>query len=353
MSSGDKYKDLIILSRMIDWQYQLADYTEAALKNILKSVKLAQNELLFELGTRDVAVLNELNNLTFGIQAKLTNDVLQAASIAGETAYQEYGSIMSFNGRLNETVGFNNVALSAAQLNSMILETPVGGQLLNEWVTGSFQTHLVDDMKVAIGAGMLRGEGISKLIDRIPEAMGMVERDMITLTRTYVSDINNRAAKATYDANADIITHEIWNSTLESNTCMRCSVLDGREYPLKEDHIRPPIHHKCRCFMLPKTLSYKELGLNIDELAAVARPYSIRAAATEAGGSPILGAGTFNGDFEKFQKAMGKDFQVNLFGPNRVRLLNEKKIKWDDMVDKNGNIRLLKKDSNGDYVGLI
>ena len=62
--------------------------------------------------------------------------------------------------------------------------------------------------------------------------------------------------------------------------------------------------------------------------------------------------GLFNGDFEKFLDSMGVKYQKDLLGPNRYQLLQDGKIKWEDLIDKNGNLRLLKKDKDGNYVGL-
>ena len=212
--------------------------------------------MLNQLGQRDFrlpgdnadALLNELNDLTLGIQQKLTGNIAEAAAVAGQASLKETGRILSFDGALTDTVGFNFVSLSPAQMKSMVLGTPVGGRLLNEWVERTFESALIAEMDTAILTGYLKGEGIKKITDRLTQSFGLLEREAETLTQTYIAEANNNAAKAVYDANKDIIEYEEWNAHLEVNvasgrgTCMRCAALDGRKYKLGESHIRPPLH---------------------------------------------------------------------------------------------------------------
>jgi len=97
---------------------------------------------------------------------------------------------------------------------------------------------------------------------------------------------------------------------------------------------------------LCKTKSYRDLGLNIDELKDAARPY------TTKDGKKILKAGQFDGNFEDFFNSKGVTFQKGLVGPNRLRLMKEGKIEFSDLVDDAGDIRLLRKGKDGGYVGI-
>lgn len=358
-SKGDKLKDLIIMARQVQFQYQLAGYTDVAIKELMKIVDQARVELLFELDTRSVLQLEQLNDLTFGGQQIITGSITEAAAIANETAYKEYGSIMSFDGKLDETVGFSHVLPSAAQIRATIVDIPLEGHILSEWIAGTFDVALVQELKTEFGAGLLRGESLRKLAARVPKSFGLIKDDITTLTRTYIADANNRAAKDTYDANSDIVTHEKWDATLEvgmsgGGTCLRCAGLDNVIFPLDEPHVRPPLHFRCRCYMLPITKSYRELGLNIDELEKTARPYTERLPGEIGLGrfGTITKAGMIKDDFEGFLKSRDNKYQLDLLGPNRLRLMQEGKIKFQDMVDKNGNIVLLKKNKEGEYIGL-
>jgi len=105
---------------------------------------------------------------------------------------------------------------------------------------------------------------------------------------------------------------------------------------------------RCRCFMLPITLTYKELGLNIPEMKKSLRPF------TERGpGRKILDVGQFDGDFKKFLSTRSIKYQKDLLGPTRYSMLKKGEISWDDLVDKNGNTVLLKRAKEGGYSGLV
>jgi len=354
MTVGNKLKDQIILVRQVQWQYQLDRYTTESLIHIQKSLDKGRNELVQALAhpgfkaPHEQALLEELNDLTLGIQQKLTNDINQASAIAGEASVKKYGDIISFDGRVS---GFNMIALSPEQLSGMV-NAPVGGRLLGDWVGRSFSTALQTQMESEILTGYLKGEGIQKLTRRFRDAFGIVKKDAETLTRTWIAEVNNDAAHKVYKANQDIITGEEWCATLEVNTksgrgtCLQCAGLDGRVYPVNDDHIRPPLHNNCRCFLIPRTKSYRDLGLDIDELKEVARPYTIKH------GGKIGGGGNYDGTFEDWIFTQPKKYQLEVLGPNRLRLINEGKIKFQDLVDENGNVVLLKRGKDG-YVGLM
>lgn len=360
--TGDEYKDKLLLYRNIEQQYKIEQYTNASLIQIQKALDVARKQLFLDIAdlsgdfvsrANEFEVLEELNILTFGIQAQLQNDIVEASVVAGKYSFTEYDKTLSFDGALADTIGFNFSAVSPDQIRSMVISTPVGGKLLESWVKDTFELRISDEIKTAIMADTFQGLSTDKVIDHMSEAFGLIKNDAETLVRTYIASINNQAAEAVYKANSDIVKYETWNATLEvglsgKSTCLRCASLDSRRFKVDEPHIRPPLHHRCRCFMLPETLTYKELGLDIEELKTSLRPYSERAEKRK-----ILDAGQFEGDFEKFLFSRDEKYQKDLLGPNRYRLIKDGKLKFGDLVDENGNIRLLKKDKDGNYTGLL
>lgn len=359
MTSGDSLKDLIVLARHVQWQYKLENFTVESLKFITEALENSRNELFNEISRRDIRlpksrpdkVLKELNDMTFGIQAQLTGNIIEATEVAGRTSFDEYGRILSFDGRLADTIGFNFVSLSPEQLKAMVVDVPVGGKVLKDWVSDNFKHQIVDEIKTDIATGLFKGESTAKLVNRLHDSFNMLNHEAITLTRTYVGSINNRAAEAVYKANSDIVKKEEWSATLEvstksgAGTCFQCVALDGRQWPIGTDHPRPLAHPRCRCFMLPVTASYKELGLNIDELEDKARPFTVRNGIpvdTGRSGKTVLDFGMFKGQAQDFVKKKGPIYFKNTVGPRRKELIDAGKITFNDLVDKNGKVVLLK-----------
>ena len=363
MSDGEALKNKLILLRNLEFQYKISEYTDKQLLSIQRSLDVARKSLFEQIGNMDMrlpegrehSVLQELNNMTFSIQAQLTKDIQKAAMVAGETSIREYGQILSFDGQVDEVLAFNYAIPSPEQLKAMV-NVPVGGKLMGEWVKDSFTSNIVDGIQTSITAGMLQGIGTDKIINGLTQAFGMIKKDAETLARTHIASANNAAAERVYKANADLIKKERWDATFEvstksgGGTCMQCGALHGQEFKLDDPHIRPPIHHNCRCYMTPITLSFKELGLDVNEMRASLKPFTER-----ADNRKILKAGQLEDvGFEQFIKSRDEKYQINFFGPTRFKMWKDGDITVRDLIDKNGNIRLLKKDSKtGEYTGLV
>jgi len=58
--------------------------------------------------------------------------------------------------------------------------------------------------------------------------------------------------------------------TLDEKTCLKCLNLDG-----SENSVKLPIHEGCRCVMIPISKSWKELGVDIDEVEEGTRSSAI------------------------------------------------------------------------------
>jgi len=346
---------------MLEQQYKLSSYTDKSLKTIQKSLDLGRDRLLKYLGNRDFRlpegrehmILQELNDLTLGIQMQLTGDIKEAAIKAGEMSLREYNNILSFDGKLAETVGFELVSVSPSQFAAMVA-APVGGEILEAWVKQSFSSHIIDDIQAEILAGNFTGTSTPKIIDRLVDSFGMIRHDAETLVRTQIATTNNLAAQMVYKANADIINRVRWDSTFEvstksgSSTCMVCAALHGQEFDVNEPHPIPPKHLRCRCYMTPITKSWQALGLNIDEMKSALKPFTERASNRK-----ILDVGQMSGSFDDFLKTRNKKYQVNFLGSNRYAMWKNGEFKVEDLIDSKGNLRLLTKDKDGNYVGLM
>ena len=69
------------------------------------------------------------------------------------------------------------------------------------------------------------------------------------------------ATRASYLANQRIVKGWTWSAALDDRTCMSCIALDGTWHPNTETLND---HHNGRCAMLPDTVTYRDLGLDVD-----------------------------------------------------------------------------------------
>ncbi len=349
-------KDLIILSRSVKLRYQLDQYEDKALNEILRSVDVARRNIVKQMRSsryvkqfsgvyteydqKTILLVNELDKLTLGIRSELKKSIADASTVAGENVLPEHNDILSFGGRVAD---FSFVRLTADQIRSMVTDVPVGGVLLSEWVDRTVSGRLKDGIKKEVMAGMFAGSGYPGIIKRVNQMMGdETKRNVTTLVRTYVQNINVSASESVYKANADVLKGLQWSAVLEPGysgtgrgTCVRCQALDGTVYAVNEPHPPIPLHGRCRCILVPKTKTWRELGLDIDEIEEEYRPYTVRPNKNiDTGGKrTILEHGFHGGSYASWFEDQGEKFKINAVGPGRYELLKSGKIKFSDMVD--------------------
>ena len=355
---------------------KLDQFEDESLRFLMGTYKKSIKELLVEINhvssflppdsftiKRAYALLDESLLMTEGIQKRLTNDIAAMTAEAGVYSYGEINGITSWDGAIR---GFDNISLSSSQINALALTVPVGGRILEDWVGRTFKGS-IDKIKEEIGVSLVKGESYSKIVKRLTSEFGMLERDAITLARTYVQEINVKAATDVFEANADVVKEVEWTAIMENGnvktgrgTCPRCQALDGMRYPVKTTN-RPhcPLHARCRCMLVPVTKTWKELGLNGDEMEEIYRPWVVRGdRAINIGGVPIIDYGFTDKDYADWWLTRSKAFQNNSIGPFRANLIRSEKLDFEDLVvynkgyQKNLNRYAKKKYALGDQVRL-
>lgn len=137
----------------------------------------------------------------------------------------------------------------------------------------------------------------------------------LTIARTETLDAHREANRQSRLANKDMVTGWYWTATLDARTCPSCLANHGSLHPV--DEFGPIDHHNGRCDAVDKVKSWRELGFDIDE------PEDLLPDARE----------WFDGLTEDTQRA--------IMGPERLRLLQDGEIGWDDLTRraKNGDWR--------------
>ena len=218
---------LIQLVMQTRHNYKLDQFSDAAAKEIFKSANRARVEITRQLNYYEPTLLKwekarlealgeELQHLTLATQSQITGQIAQTTEIAGAASYTTQNEILSFGGRVPN---FHPVALSAAQLHSMVAETQVGGRLLNKWVEKTFDSNIQDRIKSELLTGMLKGESYKDMVKRFEgKVFDGLKNDMESLTKTYVQSANVRAMDDVMEANSDIVKGWKWNSVCENRT---------------------------------------------------------------------------------------------------------------------------------------
>jgi len=111
-----------------------------------------------------------------------------------------------------------------------------------------------------VGEGIVRGYSPRKTARLAQRASGMQLSKVLTIARTETNRAHREASRLQYAANPDLIKGYRRLATKDETTCMACIALDGTLYetnePLNE-------HPNGRCAMVPETLTYEDLGLDV------------------------------------------------------------------------------------------
>ena len=109
-------------------------------------------------------------------------------------------------------------------------------------------------------------------------------------------------------------------------------------------HVFGALSSNCRCVKVPITKTYRELGLDIDEVEEVARPWTEREdLPIGEGGRNIEDYGKHKGNYDSWFESRGEKFQRNVLGPRRYELWEKGKVDFKDFVNpKTGKLIPLK-----------
>ena len=344
--SPDELIELYQTARQIIWRYNLDEIEVSSLRTSMRSIERAVKDILSnptqklkrweQLRRQDL--LREIESLIAGILEQVSGEISILAGQAGAESAIYHSQTMSFGGKIP---GFNNVSLSPEQFQSFFQTTPLGGQTLNQWVNRAFDATVRQGILEDLGAGVLQGKGYRGLVNNIMGHMeGFTRKEAVTLARSFVQQANVSAQQAVMAANPDIVKQWKWSSVLENSnrqtgtgTCLRCASLDGSTYNLG-DGPPIPLHPNCRCVPVPVTVSYRELGVDIDEIEDVARPWTERPDIPIGEGSRnILTWGEHQGEYASWFESRGEQFQKNVVGPKRLAMIQSGKVKFKDLVD--------------------
>lgn len=369
-TNPDQIIDLFRLARIQQRRYNLEQFEASILRDIQATVNQARKQIvkdlqgpIREISRREhmVGVLQELDDLSLGLRQSLGQVLTTASAYVGSTGMQDAYETLSVNG-LGSMV--NNVALSPEQFRQFLAVNPIQGLLIPQWVdrayTAGVRDQLQEEILTQLQIGALRGEGYAKIVRRLEDGFGQFsKRELTTLTRTFFQDSQVRAHQAVMEANRDVIEGWIWTVAADDRVCILCLPLSEQFYDMDEDHPPIPRHPNCRCMPRTKTVSYRSLGIDIDELEPIEQAVVTRGREVDGkwvippvgtGGAKVQGIQFFRGGIKEAFPNMPEKQQIAMIGPRRHGLLKAGKISLDDLVDKRTGRLVLLEDLRGGAV---
>ncbi|WP_051613324.1 minor capsid protein [Glaesserella parasuis] len=236
----------------------------------------------------------------------------------------------------NDEVGFdffNQVPEYKQKANKTA--TIIAGSPLEDWWAKQ-GNDFAFKFEGIIRQGLLDGQQTSQMISDVKHLMNTSRRHAETLVITAVAKVADKAHQALRDENLDILAGEKHLSTLDTRTSTVCQLRDGLMWDLDKKPIdhdvpyqRPPLHPRCRSILQLVTKSWKELGIDAEEM-----PSSTRASQDSPVSEQI--------NYENWLKSKSPEQQDQVLGKGKADLWRRGVITFADMLDQSGRPLTLK-----------
>ncbi len=224
---------------------------------------------------------------------------------------------------------------TATFLKTLVTESPIDGHLLGSWVSKMSDARQAR-VEQAIMIGLTQGQTTDQIVTAIRGSRAKQYADGIlqisrqsaqTLVLTATATVASEAREETYKSNSHVIKSVQNLATLDLRTSSKCQSLDGKVYPIDEPHPKPPFHPRCRTVQIPVTKSFRELGVDRDEVSA-------RNRASMDGQVP----GTTT--LEPWARSQSPERQAEIFNSaERARMFREREVPFAQLYREDGSYR--------------
>lgn len=287
-------------------------------------------------------------------QRKRLEKLLEATRAAIRAGYRDASKLMAAEIReiidqeavwtghaINRAIDFEFVTggLTRAGLETIASDVLIQGAASSDWWSRQaqdLQNRFTDQMRLGIAAGETNTDLIARVRGKAgqPGVMDISENSATRLVRTSVQAAANAGREAMYAKNDDIIASLAWHATLDTRTSTWCITRDGHHYSNDDEHKPkdggPPwlqgpgkIHWNCRSTSVPVLKSWRDLGIDMDEI-----PQTTRAS--------MDGQVPAKTTFEAWLKKQSAARQDTVLGATIADLWRRGKLNFRDLLDQSG-----------------
>lgn len=270
------------------------------------------------------------------IERELTDELRRLAEVESTYQLDLFASVLPPQIAASVTVA----AVSAEQVYAAAMSRPFQGALLREWAS-RIEEQRMTRIRDALRIGYVENQTIDQMVRRIrgtraaKYADGLIEidrRNAQAVVRTATQHVASFVRDRFHEANSDILASVRWSSTIDLRTTEICRLRDGKRYTLDHKPIGHSIpwlagpgrsHWACRSTSAAVTKSWRELGIDMDDLSP----------GTRASMDGQIPADTTYGEWLAKQSAARQDEVV---GPTRGALMRAGKLPYDSLYTDRG-----------------
>ena len=342
----------------ISHQVDLAQYSNSVVRRIITLLNRADKDLAAQLRAaldrfppstvfateRLDAILHAVRSVNAAAYAQVGQEL--TAELRKLTAYEGAKQLEMFSTAIPAQMGLTYTGLSADVVYAAAMARPFQGRLLNEWVA-TLELDRANRIRDTVRMGFIEGQTLEQIVRRVrgtkagrfeDGVLQIDRRNAEAVVRTAVAHVAATARDSFYESNDDLIKAVVWSATLDTRTSSGCRIRDNKHYHPKTHkpigHTIPwlsgpgRLHWRCRSSSYPVTKSWRELGVDMDEMDA----------GTRASMDGQVPAETTYGEWLRRQAAERMDEVV---GATRGKLMRAGKLDFDDMYTDRGELLTL------------
>ncbi|MDP0404775.1 minor capsid protein, partial [Glaesserella parasuis] len=284
LSSQDKPKQSLnsrIAYALTDRKILHFRYDAHLRQQVMKQLSKTQRELLNRLAAAGVDALpkKQLDTLLKELKQEVAKVYQEMTAYTQDELSGFFAAETKHIHQLyNDEVGFdffNQVPEYKQKANKTA--TIIAGSPLEDWWAKQ-GNDFAFKFEGIIRQGLLDGQQTSQMLTDVKHLMNTSRRHAETLVITAVAKVADKAHQALRDENLDILAGEKHLSTLDTRTSTVCQLRDGLMWDLDKKPIdhdvpyqRPPLHPRCRSILQLVTKSWKELGIDAEEMPSSTR----------------------------------------------------------------------------------
>jgi len=232
-----------------------------------------------------LAQMQAMENPTRGQLLRMARLKALQAQIVEEMT--RYGTIVENEAALGARVAIEQAVTDARRLTQLALPgvSTIDAQIMAQWnglpveaieqaigflgdgspLQARWAQQMGEEVAQSITEVMVKGIGLGwspvRIASDIRRQFGQGLNWALRNARTVQMWTYREASRASYMANAHIIKTWTWVSALDDRTCMACIAMHGSVHPLNESLND---HYNGRCVAVPNTVSYRDLGFDVD-----------------------------------------------------------------------------------------
>lgn len=289
-------------------------YADAQLKEIIKVlqsvVKNIEQRIASEPNVVTIAWLNQVKGWIEQQAEIFTSKLENGLKQAIKELISHEGELFTRDMYRAISVKFNYTIPAPEVIERAVLSMPVDSGHLYDELMKRYDQLTKDYIISEIRAGIVSGEGTKEMVHRLTSLLSIQAASAERMVRSVVMHTMNTARLELYKANRDVIKAVQYVATLDTKNCLVCGTLDGKTWDLDEQHPTPPMHYNCRCVLAPITKSWRELGIDKDEIPPTMR-------------SSMNGYVPETMDYTEWLAKQSEKTQAEILGPTRLKLYKQ------------------------------